>query len=121
MQRKLLITGEIVWRREGAELGKTQAYSAQTFWDRLRGLFACAPLMQSQGLVINPCSSIHTFFMGYAIDVVFVDKSNTIVQIASSVVPWRGRFCFRAHYVVELAMGAAVQMNLKQGDTCQCG
>lgn len=116
-----MIVREIIWCRDGVELGKTQAYYARTFWDRLRGLFAFAPLTQGQGLVINPCSSIHTFFMRYPIDVVFVDKSNTIVQVASSVVPWRGRFCLRACYVVELAAGAAVQMNLKQGDTCQCG
>lgn len=68
-------------------------------------------------LLIKPCSSIHTFFMRFPIDVVFVDKASRVVKIAENVKPWRLLLGGKgAHAVVELANGALAGTDLKVGD-----
>jgi uncharacterized protein len=66
------------------------------------------PLPPGAGLVIVPCSSIHTQFMRFPIDVLYVNKEDTIVGIDRHLRPWRiGRFYKRVRYVVELPAGGA--------------
>lgn len=100
-------------------LGVSQAGFALSYWHRLRGLLARPALVVNQVLLIKPCSSIHTFFMVYAIDVVFLNDNNRVLRIASSVKPWRVRYCARADYVAELSAGACKQLNLQIGDECR--
>lgn len=81
---------------------------AATFWSRFRGLMLARPLPPGAGLVIVPCSSIHTQFMRFPIDVLYVDKSDVIVGIDRDLRPWRiGRFYRKVHFVVELPAGGA--------------
>lgn len=83
---------------------------ANTPWANFRGLMLAPPLQPGEGLVIVPCSSIHTHFMRFAIDVLYVNKENVIVGIDRNLRPWRiGRFYKGVHYVVELPAGAAAQ------------
>lgn len=66
-------------------------------------------LEPGQGLVIEPCSSIHMMFMRFPIDAIFFDRDHTVTRVARSVRPWRG-FAFGgrgARGVVELPPGAA--------------
>jgi hypothetical protein len=56
---------------------------------RLRGLIGRPPLAAGEGLLIEPCSGIHTFFMGFAIDVVFLDAEGNVVAALGPVRPWR--------------------------------
>ena len=66
------------------------------------------PLPAGAGLVIVPSSSIHTQFMRFPIDVLYVNKEDVIVGIDRNLRPWRiGRFYKRVHYVVELPAGGA--------------
>ena len=66
------------------------------------------PLPPGAGLVIVPCSSIHTQFMRFPIDVLYVNKEDVIVGIDRNLRPWRiGRFYKKVHYVVELPAGGA--------------
>ena len=66
------------------------------------------PLPAGAGLVIVPCSSIHTQFMRFPIDVLYVNKDDVIVGIDRNLHPWRiGRFYKKVHYVVELPAGGA--------------
>ena len=68
------------------------------------------------GILITPCKSIHTFFMFYPIDVVFLDQDNKIVQILNNVKPWRvTKFYFNAISVLEMKAGS-LPNNLALGD-----
>jgi uncharacterized membrane protein (UPF0127 family) len=81
---------------------------ADRFWARLIGLMLARPLPAGAGLVIVPCSSIHTQFMRFPIDVLYVNKQDVIVGIDRNLRPWRiGRFHKKVHYVVELPAGGA--------------
>ncbi len=81
---------------------------AARFWSRFRGLMLAPPLPAGAGLVIVPCSSIHTQFMRFPIDVLYVNKEDVIVGIDRNLHPWRiGRFYKKVHYVVELPAGGA--------------
>jgi uncharacterized membrane protein (UPF0127 family) len=81
---------------------------ADRFWPRLIGLMLARPLPAGAGLVIVPCSSIHTQFMRFPIDVLYVNKEDVIVGIDRNLRPWRvGRFYKQVHYVVELPAGCA--------------
>lgn len=75
-------------------------------FDRLKGLLGSTPLMQHQGMWIEPCSSVHTFFMGYDIDLVFLDASGTVCKTVENIRPWSMSTCAGARSTLELAAGA---------------
>jgi uncharacterized membrane protein (UPF0127 family) len=58
-------------------------------------------------MLIRPAPSIHTFFMRFAIDAVFVSRTGQVLKVASDVKPWRARFCRGAYAVLELGAGEA--------------
>jgi uncharacterized protein len=81
---------------------------ATRFWSRFRGLMLAPPLQPGSGLIIMPCSSIHTQFMRFPIDILYVNKQDVIIGIDRGLRPWRiGRFYKKVHYVVELPAGGA--------------
>jgi Uncharacterized ACR, COG1430 len=54
------------------------------------------------GLLIKPCSSIHTFFMAYPIDVLFLSSDGVVLKIVSGLKPWRMAWCKGATAVLEM-------------------
>lgn len=83
-----------------------RAEIANTFWTRGKGLLGRRGLPEGGGLVIEPTSSIHTFFMAFPIDVAFVAKDGRVVATAHTLQPWRlGPFARKVRYVVELPAG----------------
>lgn len=79
---------------------------ADGFWSRLIGLLSKRSIEENEGLLIVPCTSIHTFFMRFTIDLVFLDKNNRVVGTCSNVYPNRIRFAPRkTHSVLEIAEG----------------
>ena len=77
-------------------------------------------MRQGTGLLINPCSSIHTCFMRYAIDVVFLDEENTTVHILHSIPPYRFSPVIQgAVKVLELPAGVCSSTNTVIGDKIQ--
>jgi uncharacterized membrane protein (UPF0127 family) len=82
---------------------------------RMRGLLG-RRLAPGEGLLLWPASSIHTFFMRYAIDVVFVDRDLNVVEIAAGVQPWRAASRRGARAVLELAAGECDRHGLASGD-----
>ena len=76
-------------------------------WTRLRGLLGRKPLepAAAQGLLIEPCASVHTFWMDYALDLVFLDRNNRVLGICEKVVPWSTRGARGARKTLELAAG----------------
>ena len=69
-----------------------------------------------EGLLIQPAPSIHTFFMRFPIDVVFVAKNGEVMKVAPNVGAWRMRSCRRAFAVLELAAGEAERRGITVGD-----
>jgi uncharacterized membrane protein (UPF0127 family) len=89
------------------------AFDSQT---RRTGLLAHQSLPDSTAMIIAPTNAIHTFFMKFAIDVLFVAKDGRIVKVCEGLKPWRVAGALRAHGVVELAAGAAKHSRLAPGD-----
>ena len=76
---------------------------ATSFKDRLIGLMFKERMEGFDGLLIRPCNSIHTFFMKYNIDVIFLNRDNKIVKIVKDLRPWRMTWIkFSADKVLEL-------------------
>jgi uncharacterized membrane protein (UPF0127 family) len=90
---------------------------ARTFFSRLLGLQFKKNLPSGCGLLITPCKSIHTFFMRFPIDAVFVDKNNTVLHIREGIKPWRvSKVVLDARSVLELPNGAVSATGTKVGD-----
>lgn len=109
--------GTTVTLRE-AETGSVVASAVRVAcspWSRLRGLLGHT-LESGEGLLISPCNGVHTFFMRYPIDVVFLDGEGGVLLIreampANRMVPWvRG-----AHRVLELPAGTAATTGIGRG------
>ncbi len=83
---------------------------------RRRGLLGRDALAPRSALVIAPSSGVHTFFMKFAIDVVFAARDGRVVKIAHAVQPWRATIAWSAFAVIELAAGEARQSGLVVGD-----
>lgn len=81
---------------------------ADTPWSSFVGLMGQPQLPDGAALLITPSSSIHTHFMRFAIDVLYVNKEDVIVGIDRNLKPWRlGHFYKKVRYVVELPAGGA--------------
>jgi uncharacterized membrane protein (UPF0127 family) len=83
---------------------------------RMRGLLGRRGLAQGEGLLLQPAGSIHTFFMRFPIDAVFLDGDRRVLKVASAVRPWRAAAAKRSREVLELAAGEAARVGLVPGD-----
>lgn len=88
---------------------------AETMFARLRGLLGRRGLAEGEGMLLRPASSIHTAFMRFAIDAVFVDRENRVVKVAAEIRPWRAAACRGARAVLELAAGEAERRGIRPG------
>jgi len=89
---------------------------AKSFRDRLVGLMFKNKMKEFDGLMITPCKSIHTFFMKFNIDVVFLDKKFLIVKILRDMKPWRvSGFYMNALHTLELPSGTLTG-EVQEGD-----
>ena len=74
---------------------------------RIIGLMFKRSLTGMSGLLIKPCNSIHTFFMFFELDVLFISSSGEIVKVIRGMKPWRMSWIyFRASQVLELKAGS---------------
>jgi uncharacterized protein len=84
---------------------------------RLKGLLGRAGLAPGEGLHLVPCSSIHMFFMRFAIDVAFLDSEGRVVRAIHAIKPWRAtRAYLDAHSALELEAGALARSGTCDGD-----
>ena len=89
---------------------------ADTSRKRRVGLLKHTELRPGEGLWIVPCESVHTFFMKFAIDLLYVDRKNIVRKIVPGVPPWRLSMCLSAHSIVELAAGSIEPTGTRKGD-----
>jgi uncharacterized protein len=89
----------------------------RTFVGRGLGLMFRRQLQPGLGMWIAPCNSIHTFFMRFPIDAVFVDRELQIVRVRPDLRPWRVvPLVSGAHSVVELPAGTVRGLSLDRGE-----
>jgi hypothetical protein len=88
----------------------------QTWLERARGLLGRGEHVASKGLIIAPCNSVHSFFMGYRLDLVYLDANFTIIKICHSLKIWRFSSAWGAKMVLELKAGQAESFDLKVGE-----
>jgi uncharacterized membrane protein (UPF0127 family) len=83
---------------------------------RMRGLLGRSGLESGEGLLLRPASSVHTFFMRFPIDVVFLGRDGEVLKVAERVPAWRTAAAKGAKAVVELPSGEAARRGLHAGD-----
>jgi len=83
---------------------------------RNKGLLGRKLLTPGEGMWIVPCESVHTFFMQFPIDLIYLDREHRIRKLRSGVPPWRLSACLSAHSVLELPAGTINNTNTKPGD-----
>ncbi len=93
---------------------------ADTPFKRIKGLLGKKELRKGQALVLRPCNSIHTFFMRFPIDVLFVDKDNRVIKTISCLKPFKlTAIYFNAAFAIELPSGTIQSFSIQKGDTLQ--
>ncbi len=96
-----------------------RALVAKTLMQRLKGLMFKENMPKNEALIFYSASCIHTCFMRFAIDLVYLDKDNKVMKIYNSINPWRLAYCLGSKTTLELAGGTASQAALRLGDTLE--
>ena len=107
---------QIINKTKGKILAE-KAGLANTIFSRSKGLLGRKDFKQGEALIIVPCNSIHTFFMRFAIDVLFVDSENKVIKAISNMRPFRlSNLYFSARYTIELPTGTIKTTSTAPGD-----
>ena len=104
------------YREAGGECVVSEAWRTTNSWDRMRGLLGRPALGERQGLLIEPCALVHTFGMGYELDLAVLDGSLRVRKTVSRLPPFRWAGCRNASATLELAPGALEKLRLSVGD-----
>jgi uncharacterized protein len=94
----------------------TRAEVAGSGVKRSKGLLGRKGLEPGGGMWIVPCEAVHTFFMQFALDLIYLDKKNRIRKVRSNVGPRRLSACLSAHSIIELPVGAIRDSQSQPGD-----
>src|SRR5512143_2619142 len=103
-------------RREDGRIVCERVVVADRAYRRMRGLLGRKYLRRGEGMVLRPGWSIHTAFMRFPIDAVFLDADQVVIKIEHEIGPWRTVSCRGAREVVELPAGECRQRGLEVGD-----
>lgn len=79
----------MMWGGRKVKMLGVEATVADTFTTRLLGLMFRRDMPEGQGLLITRCRSIHTLFMRFPIDAIFLDSSGAVVRVVRDIPPWR--------------------------------
>ena len=93
---------------------------ADTSSKRRVGLLKHERLDPGHGLWITPCESVHTFFMKFPIDLVYLDKNLKVRKVRHAVPAWRMSMCLTARSIIELPAGTAERTKTEAGDQLEC-
>ncbi len=110
--------GKVFNRTRQVDLA-TELALADTHWTRLRGLLGLAPndFRNGSGLWIIPCHGVHTLGMRFPLDVVYLDRSLTVIHVQRGLQPWRfAPVRMQATSVLELPCRTAAETGTEVGD-----
>jgi uncharacterized membrane protein (UPF0127 family) len=107
---------EVTLRRENGEVVVDQCVVADSPVSRLRGLLGRSELRPGEGLLLRPASAIHTCFMRFPIDAVFLDEEMRVLRISDDLRPWRAASRRGARAVLELPAGESARRGLAVGE-----
>ena len=88
---------------------------------RRKGLLGRDGLAPGEGLWIVPCESVHTFFMRFPIDLVYLDRNHRVRKVRHAVGAWRLSACLSAHSILELPAGSIRATRTECGDMIEIG
>ncbi|MDD2679209.1 MAG: DUF192 domain-containing protein [Candidatus Omnitrophica bacterium] len=92
-------------------------FVADTFLKRIKGLLGKKEFRPGQAIILNPSNSIHTCFMRFPIDILFVDKNNRVLQAVANLRPFRfSPLSFKSRLIIELPAGTICSTSTSQGD-----
>ena len=94
----------------------SSAEVAGTNGKRSKGLLGRKGLAPGEGMWIVPCESVHTFFMQFPLDLIYLDKKLRVKKVRKGVKPWRISACLRAYSVLELPVGTIRDTQTQRGD-----
>jgi len=95
-------------------------FIAKTPFKRIKGLLGKKAFLPNQAIILDPCNSVHTFFMRFAIDILFVDKDYKVVKALSKFDPNRiSRIYWHSSRVIELPAGKLNLTNTQAKDQLQ--
>jgi uncharacterized membrane protein (UPF0127 family) len=120
--KKFAVRGAVMQgtlRDENGKIVCDRCTLARDTFSRMVGLLGRSGLAQGEGILLQPAGSIHTFFMRFPIDAVFLDRERRVVRIAASMKPWRTAAARRSRSVLELAAGEAARIGLQPGNVLQ--
>jgi uncharacterized protein len=106
---------QVALANDGGDVVCGRCLLAETPLARLRGLLGRSGLSSGEGMLLRPASSIHTAFMRFTIDAVFVDRADRVVKVVSDLRPWRAAACRGSRAVLELPAGEARRVGLRPG------
>jgi uncharacterized membrane protein (UPF0127 family) len=107
---------EVAVRVESGRVVCERCVLADTALARMRGLLGRRSLPSGEGILLRPASSVHTAFMRFAIDAVFLDRDGRVLKIARELRPWKTAAGRKAKAVLELPAGEAERRGLELGD-----
>lgn len=90
---------------------------ADTILKRMKGLLGSREIKKGYALILNPCNSIHTFFMRFSIDVIFLNKNHQAIKIIHSIKPFRlSNIYLSSKLAIELPSGTIEAAQTQKGD-----
>ncbi len=102
----------MIIKKEGEEIYNNVKVANKVF-DRMLGLMFSDFDSSFGGLIIEPCNSIHTFFMKFNLDIIFLSKENKVLKIIENIPPWRMTLpVFGAVKVLELNAGKSNKVSV---------
>lgn len=110
------------WNQTRGTVLCSRATLARGFRDSMRGLLGRHQLSPDEGMIIEagpilPLMWMHTFFMAFPIDIVFLGRGNVVIKIQASMKPWRlSAIVFGARMAIELPAGVAIEAKTAVGD-----
>jgi hypothetical protein len=111
----------LVLDREPGAVICDACHVAETPVRRMRGLLGRRELKPGEGLLLRPAPAVHTWFMRFPIDVVFLDSEMHVLKVAEHVEPWRMTTCRHAKSVLELRAGECERRGIGVGDRLSMG
>ncbi len=94
----------------------TKVKEALSFQQRLVGLMLRKSMDEDEALVFYHAPSIHTFFMRFPIDLIFLNKKNEVIRVCEALRPWRMVLCSASCLTIELPAHKTKEKCVKLGD-----